>query len=55
MFDVVWSNVILCDCTDVVVVVVVVVCRHNRIGAEGGAAIATALATNTTLISLILR
>jgi len=42
----------LCDCTDVVVVVVVVVCRNNGIGAEGGAAIATALATNTTLTSL---
>jgi len=39
----------LCDCTDVVVVVV---CRYNWIGAEGGAAIATALATNTTLTSL---
>jgi len=44
------SSVILCHCTDVVVVVVVM-CRSNRIGAEGGAAIATALATNTTLTS----
>ena len=35
MCDVVWSNVMLCDCTDVVVVVVV--CRCNRIGAGGGA------------------
>ena len=41
----------LCHGTDVVVVVVVV-CRENEIGAEGGAAIATALATNTTLTSL---
>jgi len=42
--------VILCDYTDVVVVVVVV-CRGNGIGADGGAAIATALATNTTLMT----
>ena len=35
-----------------VVVVVVVVYRVNRIGAEGCAVIATALATNTTLTSL---
>jgi len=52
--DVVGSSVIPCHCTDVVmvVVVVVVVCSYNRIGNEGGAAIATALATNTTLTSL---
>jgi len=34
------------------VVVVVVVCRLDGIGDEGGVAIATALATNTTLTSL---
>jgi len=48
---------ILCDCADVVVVVVVV-CRSNEIGAEGcavTAAIATALATNTTLTTCICR
>jgi len=40
--------VILCDCTDVVVVVVVV-CRDNEIGDEGGAAIRRAAGPNVSL------
>jgi len=45
---VVWSSVILCHCTDVVVMVVVV-CRNNEIGTKGGAAIRRAAGPNVSL------